>query len=199
MISGKEQDRKGILSKPNTWAVLVVLLVAGVTRALPHPPNFAPIAAMALFGGVYLTNRKLAFLLPLVAMMFSDLLLEGLHQIGLREYSGLHSTMLFVYGSMIAISGIGMLLQNRVKPLNLIGGSLAASVLFFLVTNFGVYATGMYGTEPTSLMATYVMGIPFFGYTVLGDLFFVTLLFGSFEVLKNRMPKYTLAPVRVRK
>lgn len=199
MISGKEESRKGILSKPNTWAVLIVLLVAGVTRALPHPPNFAPIDAMALFGGAYLTNRRLAFLLPLVAMMFSDLLLEGLHQIGLREYSGLHTTMLFVYVSMIAISGIGMLLKDRIKPLYLIGGSLAASTLFFIVTNFGVYASGLYGTEPTGLIATYVLGIPFFGPTALGDLFYTGVLFGGFELLKSRMPMHTLAPVRIRK
>ncbi len=198
MISEK-MNNNSVLNKPNAWAVLVFLLVAGITRALPHPPNFAPIAAMALFGGAYLTDRKLAFLLPLVAMMFSDLLLEGLYQLNLHEYSGLHNTMFFVYGSMIAISGIGMLLKNRVKPISLVAASFSASVLFFIVTNFGVYASGLYGTEPTSFITTYVMAIPFFGPTALGDLFFTGVLFGGFELLKSRMPEYSLVRVRVRK
>jgi hypothetical protein len=198
MISEKANSNS-VLNKPNAWAVLVFLLVAGVTRALPHPPNFAPIAAMALFGGAYLTNRRLALLLPLVAMMFSDLLLEGLYQLNLREYSGLHNTMFFVYGSMIAISGIGMLLKNRVKPIPLVAASLSASVLFFLITNFGVYASGLYGTEVTGLLATYVLGIPFFGPTALGDLFFTGVLFGGFELLKSRVPEYSLVRVRARK
>ncbi len=176
---------------------MVFLLVAAVTRALPHPPNFTPLAAMALFGGAYLKDRRLAFFLPLVAMMFSDLLLEVFFQLGLRPYSGMHATMLFVYGSMIAITGIGTLLMNRIKPITLVGASLGASVLFFLVTNFGVYAVGAIGHDTTSLATTYALGIPFFHYTVLGDLFFVTMLFGGFELLKNRVPQ--LATVRANK
>jgi hypothetical protein len=127
------------------------------------------------------------------------LLLEGLYQLNLREYSGLHNTMFFVYGSMIAISGIGMLLKNRVKPVSVVAGSLAASILFFVITNFGVYASGLYGTEPTGLLATYVLGIPFFGPTALGDLFFTGVLFGGFELLKSRVPEYSLVRVRARK
>ncbi len=195
-----DQSEKGqyqIFSKPNLWAVLVILAVAGITRALPHPPNFAPIAAMALFGGAYITNRAWAFLMPIIALMFSDLLLEVLFQVGLRPYSGIHETMLFVYGSIIAITGIGLLLQNRVKPLNVIGASLAGSILFFLVTNFGVYAMSAFGHNTTTLLGTYVLGIPFFHYSVLGDLFFVIVLFGGFELLKNRLPM--LALVRVKK
>jgi len=196
-IEQQPTDNKAILSKPNLWAVLIILLVAGISRALPHPPNFAPLAAMALFGGAYLSNRKLALLLPVVAMMFSDLFLEGLHQIGLREYSGIHSTMLFVYGSFVAVAGLGLLLNNRVKPLTVVGASLAGSILFFIVTNFGVYAMGAAGHSTTSLLATYALGIPFFHYTVLGDLFFVTILFGGFELLKSRLPEVSL--VRVKK
>lgn len=193
----KEQNGNTLLNKSSLWAVATFLVVAGITRALPHPPNVAPLAAMALFGGAYMADRKLAFILPLIAMMFSDLLLELLYQVNLREYSGLHGTMLFVYGSFIAITGIGTLLHNRVKPGNLIAASLGSSILFFLVSNFGVYAMGAMGHETTSLAATYAMGIPFFHYTVLGDLFFVTVVFGGFELLKSRLPQ--LAPVRTKK
>ncbi|CAN5171778.1 hypothetical protein BH09BAC1_BH09BAC1_29220 [soil metagenome] len=184
------------LNRPNVMAVLIMLLIAGITRALPHPANFAPMAAMALFGGAYINNRKLAFLLPLVAMIFSDVLLEVLFQLNLREFSGIHETMFFVYGSIVAITGIGLLLNNRVKPLNVIGGSLAGSILFFIVTNFGVYAMGATGHNSTSLITTYALGIPFFQYTVLGDLCYVTLLFGSFELLKARLPQLSLVKVR---
>lgn len=197
MLDNQERSGEKVFSRANVWAVLVFMVVAGVTRALPHPPNFTPLAAMALFGGAYLTNRKLAFVLPLVAMMFSDLFLEVLYQLGLREYSGIHTTMLFVYASFMAITFLGTLIADKVKPLTLMGASLLSSVLFFMVTNFGVYASGLWGTDATGLITTYTMALPFFSYTVLGDLFFVTLLFGGFELMKQRLPQVSL--VRVRK
>lgn len=197
MLDNKERSGEQIFSRANVWAILVFMVVAGVTRALPHPPNFTPLAAMALFGGAYLTNRKLAFLLPLVAMMFSDLFLEVLYQIGLREFSGIHTTMLFVYASFIAITFLGTLIADKVKPATLVGASLLSSVLFFVVTNFGVYMSGLWGTDATGLVTTYTMALPFFSYTVLGDLFFVAVLFGGFELMKQRLPEVSL--VRVRK
>lgn len=190
-MSGKEQ-----LSKPKVLVLFGFMVVAGILRALPFPPNFAPIGAIALFGGAYFMDKRMAYLLPLVAMLFSDALLEVLFQLGMRPYSGFHEQMIGVYVSFLGIVFIGRQLGKRLNVLSLAAGSLAASTLFFLVSNFNVWAFSSVDYPHTvgGLVECYTMAIPFFGNTILGDLFFSAFLFGTFELLKRRMPR--LAYVR---
>ena len=136
---------------------MLIKLVAVSIRLLPHMPNFTPIAAMALFGGVYL-NKKFAFVIPLAAMFVSDIFL------------GFHQTMPYVYGSFILAGVIGLWLKNHKSAKNIICASFISSILFFLITNFGVWAVGWYPRTLSGLMQSYVMGIPFFKNTVFGDL-----------------------------
>ena len=120
-------------------------------RLLPHPPNFTPIFAMALFGGAYLDNKKMAFILPLAAMLISDL------------FIGFHSLMLVVYGAIALITALGFLLKNRVRPSTVIGASLLGSLIFYLISNFAVWA--LFDTYPhtiAGLGTSYVAAIPFF-------------------------------------
>lgn len=140
-------------------------------RFLPHPANVAPMAAMALFGGAYL-NKKYAVILPLVVMLISDLFL------------GFHKTIPFVYGSFLITSIIGMVLRSRVKPKTVVGASLLSSIIFYIVTNFGVWLTsGMYELTGLGLVRCYVLAIPFFRNTLVGDLFYTVMMFGGYEVL----------------
>jgi len=159
-------------------ALVVVVLVAAVFRIIPHPPNFTPIAAMALFGGAYFTNKKLAFLIPMAAMLLSDL------------FIGFHSGMPAVYLSFALMVLIGMRISNNIKPKSVIIGSLSASVLFFVITNFGVWMTSatMYSQGLYGLTACYVAAIPFFHNTVLGDLVFTSVLFGGFYLVRQKFP-----------
>lgn len=161
-----------ILNKINLVNILMVVGTAVILRLLPHAPNFAPIGALALFGGAYL-NGIFAFVVPLSAMFVSDLFL------------GFHNTMFFVYGSFILIGLLGLWLKNHKSAGNVILASLSSSVLFFLLTNFGVWlVSGMYQKTASGLMESYFMALPFFRNTLLGDLFYTGVFFGGYEVLK---------------
>lgn len=152
---------------------IIIITVAAVMRLLPHPPNVAPIAAMALFGGVYL-NKKYALLIPLAALFVSDLYL-GFYDLPM---------MLFVYGSFLITGFIGLWLGKFKNPKTILAASLISSLLFYVITNFGVWLTGtMYPKTFAGLMDCYVMAIPFFRNTLAGDLIYTGVFFGSFEIM----------------
>lgn len=167
------------------FAVLSAMVLAAVaSRLLPHPVNVAPVTALALFGAVNF-SRGQAFLVPLAAMFLSDLVL------------GFHSTIGWVYGSFALIVCVGFWMKNHHGVLPLLASSLAGSVLFFVVTNFGVWMSdGMYPRTLEGLAACYVAAIPFFRNTVLGDLGYVGVLFGVFELLQRRIPALRASAVR---
>ncbi|MGA9364424.1 MAG: DUF6580 family putative transport protein [Bacteroidota bacterium] len=150
--------------------LLAVLLIAfaALSRFVPHPENFTPIAAMALFGGVYF-GKRYAFVVPLVAMVVSD------------YFIGFHNTVPYVYGSFVLAGLIGIWLKNHKSVGWIVGASLTSSVLFFVVTNFGVWVTGGYPQNFGGLVECYIAAIPFFRNTVLGDLLYVGVLFGLYE------------------
>jgi hypothetical protein len=150
------------------------ILVGTLARILPHPANFAPIAGMALFGGTYM-GKKQAFVLPISAMILSDFVI-GFDSLPMR---------LTVYGSFTIMVLIGLWLKNHKNIQNVILATLFSSVLFFLATNFAVWAFGtMYPKTPEGLSAAYVLAIPFFRNTILGDLFYSGIFFGGFEFSK---------------
>lgn len=162
---------------PRLATLIGILVVAALFRILPHPPNVAPIAAMALFAGAYFTDRKLAFVLPFAALILSDLLL------------GFHSSMVFVYAAFAATVGIGFLLQRHRRPFPILAAALGSSVLFFLVSNFGAWLShDMYPRTLEGLMAAYSAGVPFFRNTVIGDLLFVAVFFGGFALAERHIP-----------
>ena len=117
---------------PKFLVITGMVFLAAFVRLLPHPPNFAPIAAMALFGGAYFSKKWAAFAIPLLAMFLTDLLL------------GFHSTMWAVYLSFALIVVLGMVMIKQKKISNIFLASVSASVLFFIITNFAVWATGLY-------------------------------------------------------
>jgi hypothetical protein len=161
-----------------TIALLSAILVAAVLRLVPHPPNFTPIGAMALFSGAYLGRRGLAFAAPLGAMILSDAVL------------GFYSGFWITYLAVALIVAVGWLALPRVSVLHVGGAAIASSVLFFLVSNFGTWASsGMYAHTLTGLSACYVAAIPFFQNTIAGDLFYATILFGGFRIAELLMPR----------
>jgi hypothetical protein len=160
----------------NIFGPVLIILIAASMRLLPHLPNFTPIAAMALFGGVYL-NKKYSIIIPLSAMFASDIFL------------GFHSTMPYVYGSFVLTGIIGMWLRSHKTTKNVICSSLVSSILFFVITNFGVWANGWYSRTLSGLLQSYIMGIPFFKNTVFGDLVYTGVFFVSFEFLLHSLLK----------
>jgi hypothetical protein len=163
-----------------------MVLTAAATRLLPHPPNFAPITAMALFAGACFASRWLALFVPLAAMLLSDLAL-GL--LGDAPGFGFHGLMPFVYGSFVLISMLGMRLRRDRALLRLVRTGLAASIFFFVATNLAFWATSpLYPASIEGLMACFVAAIPFFHNALLGDAVFMALLFGGLALAERGMP-----------
>lgn len=170
------------MQKERLTLLISIIVVAAFARLLPHPANVTPVAAIALFAGAYLPRMSLALLIPMAAMLLSDMFL------------GFHSTMLFVYVGMLLTVGVGMLLRGKVGVFGVAGASLVSSVLFFVITNVGVWMTqDMYAHTAEGLVACFVAAIPFFTNSILGDLAFSALLFGVFSFAEKRFPQVTAA------
>lgn len=173
--------------------IALLILIGGLLRLLPTPPNVAPIAAIALLGAAYINNRYLALFLPLIALLISDLVLQITFAAGIQPFKGFHPLMPFVYGGFILIVLAGRQLLKKITFPRLLGGSLAASLIFFIVTNFGVWLMGggvIYTYSFGGLIATYIAAIPFFHYTLIGDLLFCGLFFGVFEAARAQFPAF---------
>lgn len=150
----------------------LIIMIAALLRLMPHPPNMAPIAAMALFGGAYL-DKKYALIFPLVALFLSDLVL------------GFHASMFLVYTSFFLTGLIGLWLAKHKKVSYIVSASILSSVIFYLLTNFNYwYATPLYPKTLAGLEASYTAALPFFRNTLIGDLGYTTLFFASFEVMR---------------
>jgi len=160
-----------------------LILLAVFSRLIPHPPNFAPITALALFGGVYL-DKRYAFIVPIAAMLISDYFL------------GFYTGMVWVYASFIAIGFIGLWLRNHRGVLQTVGATLAGSILFFIVTNFGVWISSQvtYPYTLAGLLECYVAAIPFLRNTLLGDVVYVGAMFGVYELARKFIPALQTQP-----
>lgn len=151
--------------------VAIVLIIAGVSlRLLPHTANFAPVGAIALFGGAVLSSR-ISWWLPLAIMAISDLFL------------GLHGTILFTWGAFFLVALLGMSLRHQKNWLHVPFGALGAAIIFFIVSNFGVWVEGkLYPHTWQGLIDCYVMATPFFKTTLLADLSYSIVLFSAYAL-----------------
>ncbi len=160
---------------------LLTLLVAA-SRFLPHPPNVACVGALGLFAGCYVVGRR-AYLVPIAVLLLSDMVGQILGVAGMGFYHP--ATMLFVYAGALAAVPVGRWMKSNRSIARFPAGSLGASTLFFLVSNFGVWLGPWYPMTAAGLVACYANAIPFFGYTIAGDLAFTAVLFGSWELSRR--------------
>ena len=167
----------------------LIIFIAVILRLIPHIPNFAPITAMALFGGVYL-NKKYALFIPLIVMMISDYLLLYINPFSSQMFHFnylypprylLHSTTFAVYGSFLISGLVGLWLRNHKTIANVFFATIFCSLQFFLITNAAVWIAGMYDRSIIGLWESYIAGIPFYRGTVLGDFFYTGVFFGGYE------------------
>jgi len=156
--------------KKDISLLLVIILIGVAGRLLPHPPNFTPITALALFSGAVLKRKWL----PLVIMAVSDLFL------------GLHSLIPYTWGSILLITLLGSRLNWKAMPL--------ASFLFFVVTNFGVWLQGWYAMTLKGLVECYVMALPFYRNSILGDAFYTFAIFGAYKLAQELSRGYKTNP-----
>lgn len=185
----------GRILTPRFIFITVTVLAAALMRLLPHPPNFAPIAAIALLGGALYADKKTAFIVPIAAMLLSDLFLPD------------HGTKWAVYLAFMLIVVIGFTLRERLRVSSLMLASLTSSILFFLLTNFAVWlGSPYYPQDIAGLLACLWAGVPFYSNdifgsfflnTIMGDLFFTGLLFGAYHIAQLNFPQ--LAKIHVKK
>jgi len=161
---------------------LSLILIGILLRFIPHIPNFTPVAAIALFAGVYL-NKKQALIVPLLLMVISDILL------------GMHNVIIFTWGSFLLVTLLGFMLKNR-KTIQGVGlTALASSVIFYLVTNFGVWAMGWYPQNIKGLLDCYILGLPFLRLFTLSTLVYTFIFFAVYEFIALRVRKTRLEKV----
>lgn len=168
--------------------VLVVLAIASkMINAEMHWFNFAPLVAISLFSGALLKNKSFAYLIPLAALLISDLFLQisaGTGFYGISQF--------FVYGAMALVVLLGSQM-GKPKTLKVLGYTIGGSLIFWLISNLGVFLGGFYGLSLGGLMTTYLMALPFYTVTgteffvnqFAGDLIFSGVLFGAYAIANN--------------
>lgn len=163
------------MNKPRFILLTAMVLTAAASRLIPHPPNFTPIAAIALFGGAQFSSKRAAFLAPLAGLLLSDLVL------------GFYRISPVVYGSFALTVCLGFWMRRHRSVQRIALGTVASAILFFVLTNFGVWVLGdLYPKTPGGLLGCYVAAIPFARNTLLGDLTYSALLFGMLALAEHR-------------
>jgi hypothetical protein len=166
-----------------TFIALCLVAIGVALRILPHPANFAPIAAISIFGGSVLP-KKIAIWVPLGAMMVSDAVI------------GFYSLMPLIWGCYLLIA---LASSHWLRPAKLLRGivlTVSSSIFFFVVTNFGVWLTsGMYAHNWSGIVSCYTMALPFFRNTALSDAVYTAALFGVYALVtyRQRAPAKTTA------
>ncbi len=168
-----------------------LILLAACSRIVNHEMgwyNLAPVGALGLFCGAAIKDKKYAFLFAILAQLIGDVYIQLF-----TKWAGFYGVEQgFVYGALILVTILGIQMKQP-KAHKVLGFSLAASVVFFIVSNFGVWVameTGKadlynYGHGFTGLVNTYVAAVPFFKNTLIGDLVGSTVLFGSYFLLQR--------------
>ena len=167
-----------MLNKNNILLIVIICAIVFLSRLLPHTPNFSPLLAVVLFTAVY-ADKKL-FFLPFAILFLSDIFL-GFYTLGV---------MLSVYFSLLLTLFLGQILKKHHNAINLLSSSLLSGLVFFLVTNFAVWYFGdWYPHTFSGLMSSYTLAIPFFKSTLVSNLVYTGLLFGSYAYLLNLQEK----------
>ncbi len=170
--------------------VLAIIGFAIISRLIPHAWNFAPFGAIALFSAAHFENKKYAFIIPIAAAWISGVILNN------TLYAYLYPTFTLVDENILwqalayaFTAGIGFYIykNGEFSTMKVIAGAIFSSVAFFILTNFGTWASGIiYPKTAPGLLACYTAAIPFYKTTLLGDLIYSAMLFGSFSLVSSR-------------
>lgn len=169
---------------PPQYAALTLTVLAAFFRLVPHPPNFAPIGASALFGGARIRGWQ-AYTIPLLAMMVTDPILNWMH--GVHTFSVM---TVVIYGCFVLNVVLGRIFLRETNSVPRIASvAFLGSLQFFLITNFFVWlgAREFYPLTGAGLVSCYVAAVPFFAWTLLGDLFYSGVLFTAYALYSRRL------------
>lgn len=175
----------------NIFVVTLLIIVAAISRFIPHGYNFTPIAGMALLGGAYFNKKALAFAIPIAVLFVTDLILNNtLYRAFFPsedDFVLFSEFMIYTYLGTAAIALIGMGFLKKVTGPRILGSALLSTIVFFLLTNFGSwFGSPMYPQTFSGLLTSYIAGLPFMSGHLIGNIVFSFLLFGSYELAKNQ-------------
>ena len=176
------------LSKYTIISFLLLIVIAAIYRAIPGRPwGFAPQFAMAIFGGAVIKDKKMAFVLPILSLLISDLIYQVLYTYGLTEIKGFYSGQVENYLLFASLTVVGFYV-NAKQVSSIFKGSMASPTLFFFSSNLLVWiGNGGFqrGQTFSGLLQTYIDGIPFYTNSLLATVFFSTLLFGGNHLMST--------------
>ena len=177
--------------------ILIIALVAiGILgRVIPHPYNFTPMTAIALLSAHAFKNKWVAIGIPLISFWMSDIIINNFIYAGYYENFRIFSPgVLWIYGSIACIALMGKFSLNKVSATKIGLSSIAGSTIFFILTNFGVWAiSGMYAKSFIGLTQCYALAIPFFGGAILGDLLYSAILFSTYSFALSKQAMFNKA------
>ena len=182
-----------------TGVLSIIILLAAFTRIMPHPPNFSPMAAIGLFGAAHFAKKWQAFFIPLIGIWISDLVINNyVYSSSSSNIVWFYSGFYWQYISYILIIFAGLFIFNRgISLTKTVGGVISSSGIFFLFSNFGVWAGGaMYTKNISGLITCYAAGIPFIHNTIISDALFTTVLFGTYYLLQTEYSYLKLKHLR---
>jgi hypothetical protein len=168
----------GNLIGPRTALIAAIVIASAALRIAPHPVNFTPIGAIALFSGAYFTTKRAAIAVPLLSLIAGDV------------FIGFNRLVPYVYASFLVSVVLGFWLSRKKSATRIAAATLAGAIQFFLVSNFAMWASGLgsYSKDASGLIACYVRGAPLFWNTLAGDAFYAAVLFGGMALAEKRFP-----------
>lgn len=173
------------------FSILVsLILLAAFSRLIPHMLNFSPIGAICLFGAAYFSKKWQALLIPVASIWLSDLFINNVIYAQYNpSFVWLYRGFYWQYGTYLLITITGFAILKKVILPRIIAGALTSTALFFLITNFACWpGNPMYSQNFNGLMTCFAAGIPFLKGTLLGDLFYSGVLFGTFALIQQKIP-----------
>ena len=182
-----------------TGVLSIIILLAAFTRIMPHPPNFSPMAAIGLFGAAHFAKKWQAFFIPLIGIWVSDLVINNyVYSSSSSNFVWFYSGFYWQYMSYILIIFAGLFIFNRgISLTKTFGGMISSSGIFFLVSNFGVWTGGtMYPKNFGGLITCYAAGVPFIHNTIISDVLFTTVLFGTYYLLQIEYSSLKIKPLK---
>jgi hypothetical protein len=176
-------------------ALVLLILLAAFSRIIPHMSNFSPLGAIGMFGAAQFIKRWQAFLVPISATWLSDLFINNvIYAKYYPQFTWFAEGFYWQYGSYLLITLAGFVIFRKISLQRVIAGALASTTIFFLISNFGCWIGTTYPQNFGGLMTCYSAGIPFLKGTLLGDLFYSGVLFGSFALAQKRFPALSKVP-----
>ena len=177
-----------------------LILLCAFSRIIPHIPNFSPVGAIGLFGAAHFSKKWQAFLIPIAATWLSDLFINNvIYAQYYPKFTWFYEGFYWQYGSYLIITLTGLGILNKINIPKVLTGTLASTAIFFLVSNFGCWiGSTTYPQNFGGLITCYAAGIPFLKGTLLGDLFYSGVLFGTFALAQYKFPVLRLANFEAR-